>query len=489
MLQPWVVPADVTLQSVLENEHGAPLSLADFEAAAKEACNDDILRFWNDWQRLLVTRTVGQALAQANRMRKQYLLRDSPDSINVLDALRRRTADTIAEAETLFGLEDNEKGDSGPADSLCYHALGHTSAFKDASITDPVCIRNYQSPNAAEAGKEEAKTMLEMFRVLFQCWDELARLLQTGFYPQFVNKHFLKNADDAQQGHIWVCTLEYDCTHVIFDMSPERIGKRWRVHMDEGKDSEPLLTLSEELGLGHRIVNGVPVWTYVKQASTNALQTTFRPRPTDVFVAGYFDCGVSIFHVVVNALVNGGDVTTIDTSLPQYPAASMNRRGYAWLDTIDSWTHNRVFKDFSFPHSFPCVPGSKGQVVEAPTKVVLVCRNPFDAIFVHYEYSIGFRGKWPQYLTHVLEGKAIAGDYFEFHEAWVEAQKQAPDQIRIVYASSPFFLAAAAHLPLSPHFHSPNHTPFCTLACLLVSCFIPIKCHYFIPLIHRLAFS
>jgi hypothetical protein len=152
-------------------------------------------------------------------------------------------------------------------------------------------------------------------------------------------------------------------------------------------------------------------------------------RDDDIAVTTYPKCGTTVMQQIVLLLQRNGnprgislDATGSDTPWIEQVASGRDpAKDRAWLDTLPA---RRVFKTHACRHLFPAVPSRNGAVCAAAgARLVVVCRNPFDACVSMYHHARDkpvfeyADGEWDDFFGLFMSGQVESGCFFAWHAA------------------------------------------------------------------------
>jgi len=195
----------------------------------------------------------------------------------------------------------------------------------------------------------------------------------------------------------------------------------------------------QEQTLGLSSVRGLPMTPMITSERIDALEESFHPRPSDVWVVTYPKSGTTWVQHIVNTL-NG-----YDTSIP----GSVNRH-CPWpevafgisvpIETMNGWP------DPPEPNGARCWkshwPNQDHMSNEngLPGKKIYVMRNSMDVAVSYYYHHLdmgpmlynGFSGTWEEYFPLFAHGDVDDGSWFEHVASWW-SRRNDPDVLLLRY--------------------------------------------------------
>jgi hypothetical protein len=193
----------------------------------------------------------------------------------------------------------------------------------------------------------------------------------------------------------------------------------------------PKKFISEEHGYAYELVNGIVYPPFMRAECVAQAQAEFQLRDSDIVVATYPKCGTTWLQQILLLLAADGDVKRIGDPMVTSPwiEAEACRAGLA---ALEAYADPRVLKTHAPAHMVPWKGGLEG--ANHKTKIVVVCRNMFDAAVSMFHHSrdvpvFEYTGDWNHFFGLFLAGQVEHGSFWDWQDGWWKAHLEHPAQI------------------------------------------------------------
>eukprot|EP00930_Biecheleria_cincta_P004026 TRINITY_DN10492_c0_g1_i2.p1 TRINITY_DN10492_c0_g1~~TRINITY_DN10492_c0_g1_i2.p1 ORF type:complete len:367 (-),score=56.73 TRINITY_DN10492_c0_g1_i2:110-1210(-) len=207
----------------------------------------------------------------------------------------------------------------------------------------------------------------------------------------------------------------------------------------------------DEKGYLHALNRGIPGPTFYVVSAVEKLQREFVLRNSDIIVASYPKCGTTWVQKLVLTLLLGGDASKVPRPMEQAPWIEVQPSLKAFgvtqapcltdeaksVEELTSWDGatkfgpappRRVFKTHVPPNIVPWRGGLRDR---GGAKIVIVTRNPKDAVVSLYHHTLdiphvfGYEGDFQHFTSKLfLPGKCESGCFWKWHAEWERAMAE-----------------------------------------------------------------
>lgn len=185
----------------------------------------------------------------------------------------------------------------------------------------------------------------------------------------------------------------------------------------------------------HVIYHDIVYPPFMVPSAVDDMRQNFVLRDDDVVIATYPKCGTTWMQQIVLLLLNTSSPEFHPDPMAQSPWLEMATSLHAADPTgkigksIADWNamdknKRRCLKTHAPEHLVPWVhSGSAVTGITKGAKVIVVCRNSFDAAVSMFHHSIdvpafGYNGDWNDMFERFKTGQIEHGSYWEWYEGW-----------------------------------------------------------------------